>query len=67
MFGFVAVLSLAVAIGANATIFGLVDAVLFKPLPGERPAPLVARLLLMRNLGQRHPGLCGEPLDRLRE
>lgn len=40
LFGAVAVLSLAVAIGANATIFGLVDAVLFKPLPGNRPAPL---------------------------
>jgi predicted permease len=41
-FGAVAVLSLAVAIGANATIFGLVDAVLFRPLPGNRPAPLVS-------------------------
>ena len=41
-FGAVAVLSLAVAIGANATIFGLVDAVLFRPLPGSRPAPLVS-------------------------
>ena len=41
-FGVVAVLSLAVAIGANATIFGLVDAVLFRPLPGSRPAPLMS-------------------------
>jgi len=41
-FGAVAVLSLAVAIGANATIFGLVDAVLFRPLPGGRSAPLVS-------------------------
>jgi predicted permease len=41
-FGAVAVLSLAVAIGANATIFGLVDAALFRPLPGSRPAPLVS-------------------------
>jgi len=41
-FGAVAVLSLAVAIGANATIFGLVDAVLFRPLPGIRPAPLIS-------------------------
>ena len=41
-FGAVAVLSLAVAIGANASIFGLVDRVLFRPLPGSRPAPLVS-------------------------
>ncbi len=42
LFALVAVLSLAVAIGANATIFGLVDAVLFRPLPGERSTPLVS-------------------------
>ncbi len=42
LFALVAVLSLGVAIGANATIFGLVDAVLFKPLPGKRSAPLVS-------------------------
>lgn len=41
-FSLVAVLSLGVAIGANATIFGLVDAVLFRPLPGERATPLVS-------------------------
>ncbi len=41
-FSLVAVLSLAVAIGANATIFGLVDTVLFRPLPGERATPLVS-------------------------
>jgi len=41
-FAVVAVLSLAIAIGANATIFGLVDAVLVRPLPGSRPAPLVS-------------------------
>lgn len=42
LFALVSVLSLAVAIGANATIFGLVDAVMFKPLPGDRTAPLVS-------------------------
>ena len=49
-FTLVAVLSLAVAIGANATIFGLVDAVLFRPLPGNRPAPLVSVFTGARHL-----------------
>src|SRR5512134_1388107 len=42
LFSLVAVLSLAVAIGANATIFGLVDSVLLRPLPGDRATPLVS-------------------------
>src|SRR5262245_19264409 len=42
LFALVAVASLAVAIGVNATIFGLVDAVLVRPLPGERDTPLVS-------------------------
>ncbi|MEQ1831489.1 MAG: ABC transporter permease [Candidatus Eisenbacteria bacterium] len=41
-FSLMAVLSLAVAIGVNATIFGLVDAILWKPLPGVRSAPLMS-------------------------
>ena len=41
-FTFVAVLSLALAIGANATLFGLVDRVLLKPMPGERHGELVS-------------------------
>jgi len=41
-FTLVAVLSLALAIGANATLFGLVDRVLLKPMPGERHGELVS-------------------------
>ena len=41
-FAAVAVLSLALGIGLNAAIFTLVDTVLFKPMPVERPDTLAA-------------------------
>jgi len=42
LFNLVAVLSLALGIGANTTIFTLIDAVFLNPLPVEEPARLVA-------------------------
>jgi predicted permease len=40
-FASVAILSLALGVGANITIFSLLDALLLKPLPGREPARLV--------------------------
>ncbi|HSJ15834.1 MAG TPA: ABC transporter permease, partial [Longimicrobiales bacterium] len=40
-FSLVAVLSLALGIGANTAIFGLIDALVLKPLPVERPEELL--------------------------
>src|SRR5262245_3411129 len=41
-FAFVAVLSLALGIGACATLFSLIDAIFFRPFPVHQPEKLVA-------------------------
>src|ERR1035438_3393269 len=52
-FAIAAVLSLALGIGANTTIFTLLNAVLWRPLPVEAPQ----RLAAVNTLDPRNPGL----------
>ena len=51
----VCILSLALGIGANTTIFTLVNAILLRPLPVHDPA----RLAAVYTLDSRNPGFWG--------
>src|SRR5919112_6196033 len=51
-FSLVAILSLALGIGANTAIFSLINAVLLRPLPVEDPSSVVS----ISTTDQRNPG-----------
>jgi putative ABC transport system permease protein len=65
-FTVVAVLSLALGVGANTAIFSIVDAVLLRSLPFSHPDRLVKIVAVNRGVGARDFGFSVPELDDLR-
>src|SRR5712672_269938 len=65
-FTFVAVLSLALGVGANTAIFSIVNAVLLRSLPFSHPERLMKIVANNRGVGARDIGLSVPELDDLR-
>src|SRR5262244_3148907 len=65
-FAVVAVLSLALGVGANTAIFSIVDAVLLRSLPFSHPERLVKIVASNRGVGARDIGLSVPEFDDLR-
>src|SRR5205085_11642643 len=65
-FTIVAVLSLALGVGANTAIFSIVNAVLLRSLPFSHPERLVKIVASNRGVGARDIGFSVPELDDLR-
>jgi predicted permease len=65
-FTIVAILSLALGVGANTAIFSIVNAVLLRSLPFPHPERLVKIVALNRGAGARDLGFSAPELDDLR-
>src|SRR3974390_3063985 len=65
-FAIVAVLSLALGVGANTAIFSIVNAVLLRSLPFSHPERLVKIVASNRGVGARDIGLSVPEFDDLR-
>ena len=63
LFAFVAIASLALGLGANTAIFGILDQVLLRPLPVKNPHELV----LISDPGPNHGMFNGDDSDLYRE
>ncbi|MEM8933779.1 MAG: ABC transporter permease [Acidobacteriota bacterium] len=62
-----AVLTLAVGIGLNATVFGLVDRLAFEPLPVDAPAELVSVYGASASGAMTHGPISTRELERIRD
>jgi putative ABC transport system permease protein len=65
-FALIAVITLALGIGANTAIFSVVNAVLLRPLPFDQPERLVALYTALPKLGYPRDGLAEAEFIRLR-
>src|SRR5262245_43733793 len=66
-FTLIAVITLALGIGANTAIFSAVNAVLLRPLPYERPERLVALYTASPTVGYPRSGLTEAEFIQLRQ